>query len=114
MLRLFRADALLFIGIAIFPTLISEVFQRAVGLSQTFDLNEFTSTLSTPGARPTFPAQGRAIDPVLASAVGIVTVVLSVTQAAAVTHAVGQRYLGRAETIGDAYRNGLRAAPRLI
>lgn len=112
MLRLFRAEPLLFIGIAIFPTLITEVLQRAVGLSQSFDLNEFTQSLSTPGARPAFPV--RSIDPVLASVIGIVSVVLSATQAAAITHAVGRRYLGRAETVGDAYRNGVRAMPRLI
>lgn len=112
MLRLFRADALLFVGIAIFPTLITEVLQRAVGLDQTFDLNEYLSTLSTPGAKPALPI--RQIDPVLASLVGLATVLLSVTQAAAITQAVGQRYLGRAETIGEAYRGGLRAMPRLI
>ncbi|HLZ47368.1 MAG TPA: hypothetical protein VKR80_01810, partial [Candidatus Limnocylindria bacterium] len=57
MLRLLRADPVLFIGIAIVPALISEVLQRAVGLDQTFDLNQLTSTLSTPGARPAFPVQ---------------------------------------------------------
>jgi len=112
MLRLFRADPLLFIGIAVFPALISEVLQRAVGLTQTFDLSQYISTLSTPGARPVFPAP--AVDPILASAIGIVTVLLSVAQVAALTHAVGRRYLARPETIGDAYRNGLRAVPRLI
>lgn len=112
MLRLFRAEPLLFIGIAIFPTLISEVLQRAAGLSQSFDFNELAQSLSTPGATPAFPV--RQIDPVLGSVIGIVSVVLTATQAAAITHAVGRRYLGRAETVGDAYRNGVRAMPRLI
>jgi len=115
MLRLLRADPVLFIGIAAIPTLVSAVLQRAVGLTQTFDMSQFTAALNTtPGATPTFPQQLRPVDPGLATVVAVVAVLLAVIQAAALTHAIGQRYLGRPETIGDAYSNGTRALPRLF
>jgi hypothetical protein len=114
MLRLLRADPVLFIGIAAIPTLVSDVLQRAVGLTQTFDVSQFTAALNTPGATPTFPQQLQPINPGLAAVVAVVSVVLSVIQAAALTYAIGQRYLGRPETIGDAYSKGTRALPRLF
>jgi len=114
MLRLLRADPVLFIGIAAIPTLVSDVLQRAVGLTQTFDVSQFTAALNTrPGVTPTFQ-QLRPVDPGLATVVAVVSVVLAVIQAAALTYAIGQRYLGRPETIGDAYSNGTRALPRLF
>ena len=114
MLRLLRADPVLFIGIAVFPTLVSDVLQRVVGLTQTFDFSQFTAALNNPGTTPTFPQQLQPIDPGLAAVVAVVSVVLSVFQAAALTYAVGQRYLGRPESIGDAYSKGARALPRLF
>jgi len=115
MLRLLRANPVLFIGIAVLPTLVSAVLQRAVGLTQTFDLSQFSAALNTaPGATPTFPRQLQPVDPALAAVVAVVSVLLSVVQAAALTYAIGQRYLGRAETIGDAYSKGVRALPRLL
>jgi hypothetical protein len=113
MLRLLRADPVLFIGIAAIPTLVSDVLQRIVGLTQTFDVSQFTAVLNNPGATPTFPQQ-QSVNGGLVTVVVIVSVVLSVIQAAALTHAIGQRYLGRPETIGGAYSKGTRALPRLF
>ncbi len=115
MLRLLRADPVLFIGIAVIPTLIVDVLQRVAGLTQTFDASQFNALLNTaPGATPVIPRQLQPVNAGLASVVVIVSVVLSVTQAAALTYAIGQRYLGRPETIGDAYSKGARALPRLV
>src|SRR5438477_1902744 len=114
MLRLLRADPVLFIGIAVIPTLVSDVLQRAAGLTQTLDLRGFTAALNTPGATPTLPQQVQPVNGGLAAVVIVVSILLSVTQAAALTYAVGQRYLGRPESIGDAYSKGIRALPRLL
>jgi len=113
MLRLLRADPVLFIGIAVIPTLVSDVLQRVVGLTQTFDFSQFSAALNNPGTTPTFPQQ-QPINGGLAAIAVIVSIVLSVTQAAALTYAVGQRYLGRPETIADAYSKGVRALGRLF
>ena len=115
MLRLLRADPVLFIGIALIPTLIADVLQRVAGLTQTFDASQFNAVFNTaPGATPTFPRQLQPVNAGLAAVVAIVSVILSVFQAAALTHAIGQRYLGHAETIGGAYSIGVRALPRLL
>jgi len=84
------------------------------GLTQTLDLRGFTAALNTPGATPTFPQQVQPVNGGLAAVVIVVSILLSVTQAAALTYAVGQRYLGRPESIGDAYSKGIRALPRLL
>jgi len=113
-LRLIRANALLFIGIALIPDLIIEVLQRVAGLNQTFDLNELGTTLSSSGGTSVVPRQLRAVDPVVAATVVIVGIGISIVQAGALIDAIGQRYLGRPITVGEAYRRGLRAAPRLL
>jgi MFS family permease len=113
-LRLIRANALLFIGIALIPDLIIEVLQRVAGLNQTFDLNELGTTLSSSGGTSVVPRQLRAVDPVVAATVAIVGIGISIVQAGALIDAIGQRYLGRPITVGEAYRRGLRAAPRLL
>ena len=112
-LRLIRANALLFIGIAVIPDLIQEVLQRLVGLNQTFDLNDLGAALSRPGGTVTLPGQ-RPVDPVAAAAVAIVSVALAIVQAGALIEAMSRRYLGRPITIREAYRAGLRSAPRLL
>jgi hypothetical protein len=112
--RLFRANLALFVAIAVLPGLIIEVLQRASGLSQTFDLNEFTAALATPGAANPFPRQLQQVDPLVASVIGVVTVAISLTEAAALIEAIGQRYLGRAITLREALERGLRAVPRLV
>lgn len=112
--RLFRANITVFAAIAVLPSLIIEVLQRASGLSQTFDLNEVTTALTTPGAANPFPRQLQQVDPVVAAVVGVVTVAISLIQAAALIEAIGQRYLGRGITVREALERGLRAVPRLI
>ncbi|HEV2249303.1 MAG TPA: hypothetical protein VGT60_02215 [Candidatus Limnocylindria bacterium] len=112
-LRLFRANALLFVAIAVLPSLIVEVLQRATGVSQTFDLNDIRATLTAPpGQVPVLPRVG--VDPAIAAAVAILTVAITLTQGAALIEAIGQRYLGRAITAREAFERGLRAVPRLI
>src|SRR5205823_2655022 len=99
---------------AVLPDLVVEVLSRATGLSQTFDLNEFSSAFTTPGATPTVPRQLQQVNSGAAAAVGLIAVALSLVQIGALTEAIGQRYLGRAITVGEAYLRGLRAVPRLI
>jgi hypothetical protein len=113
-LRLLRANPVLFLGITILPNLITDVLERAVGLSQTFDLNDLNAALSRPSATPVFPSQLHPVDPVAGSVVGIIAFALSLAQAAAITIAIGQRYLNRPETVPDAYRRGVRSLPRLL
>jgi MFS family permease len=112
-LRLFRANALLFIAIAVLPSLIVEVLQRATGVSQTFDLNDIRGALTAPpGQAPALPRVR--VDPALATAVAIISVAISLIQGAALIEAIGQRYLGRAISAREAFERGLRAVPRLI
>ena len=113
-LRLIRANALLFIGIALIPDLIVEILQRVAGLNQSFDLNELGTAIGSSGATSVVPRQLRAVDPVIAVTVVIVSIGISIVQAGALIEAIGQRYLGRPITVGEAYRSGLRAAPRLL
>lgn len=111
-LRLFRANALLFIAIAVLPSLIVEVLQRATGVSQTFDLNDIRGALTAaPGQAPALPRVR--VDPALATAVAIISVAISLIQGAALIEAIGQRYLGRAISAREAFERGLRAVPRL-
>ena len=113
-LRLYRANPVLFFAIAVLPALISEVLQRAFGLSQTFDLNDLSSAFDTSSGRVVVPRQLQQANAGAALAVGIVAIVISVVQAGALIDAIGHRYLGRPVSIRDAYVNALRAAPRLI
>src|SRR6266404_3289623 len=93
-IRLYRVNVVLFFAVAALPTLIVEVLQRAFGLSQTFDLNDFTTAFSTPGGTATFPRQFQPANPVAALVVGLVAFILFVAQYGALVYAVGQRYLG--------------------
>src|SRR5205085_2497870 len=71
-IRLFRANFLLLFAVAALPTLIVEVLQRTFGLSQTFDLSDFTSALNAPGGTVALPRQLQPVDPIAASVVGLV------------------------------------------
>jgi MFS family permease len=114
MLRLLRADPVLFIGIAVLPNLVSEVLQRAVGLSQTLDLNDFSAAFTTSGTRPVFPSQVRTTNVGAAIVVVLVSIVIGLVQTGALIEATGQRYLGRPISVREAYARGLRAVPRLF
>ena len=114
MFRLFRANPVLFIGVAVLPDLIVEILQRASGLSQTFDLNDLSTAFSTSAGRATVPRQLQQVDSPAAIAVVLITIVASAIQATALIEAIGQRYLGRTITVREAYSRGLLAIPRLI
>src|SRR5205085_154363 len=113
-IRLFRANFLLLFAVAALPTLIVEVLQRTFGLSQTFDLSDFTSALNAPGGTVALPRQLQPVDPIAASVVGVVSFALFIVQYAALVYVVGQRYLGRPASVRDGFVQGLRAAPRLF
>ena len=89
-LRLYRANPVLFFAIAVLPALISEVLQRAFGLSQTFDLNDLSSAFDTSSGRVVVPRQLQQANAGAALAVGIVAIVISVVQAGALIDAIGQ------------------------
>jgi MFS family permease len=113
-IRLFRANPILLLGIAILPDLIVEVLQRASGITQTFELNDFTAAFSTSPGSATVPRAFQQVNPGLAIAVVLVSLIFSLIQAGAMFEAIGQRYLGRAITVREAYERGLRAVPRLV
>jgi MFS family permease len=114
MLRLFRANPVLFLAIAVLPDLVIEVLQRATGLSQTFDINDFSAAFTTPGAANTVPRQFQQAPSGAAIAVVIVAAFVSLIQIGALMEATGRRYLGRSVTVREAYTAGLRAIPALI
>jgi MFS family permease len=111
--RLLRANPILLFGIAVLPSLVNSVLQRALGLSQAFDVNDFNAIFNSSGQVPVLP-QRHAVDPVALVAVVIVVFVLSFAESAALTVAISQRYLGRPETVPDAYARGVQALPRLL
>ena len=113
-IRLFRANFVLFFSVAALPTLIVVVLERAFGLTQTFDLSDFTSALSSPGGTVVLPRQFQPADPIAAFIVGLVSFALFIIQYGALVYIAGQRYLGRPATIRDGFVAGLRAAPRLF
>ena len=112
-LRLIRANIVLFIGIALIPDLILEILQRVSGLSQTLDPNDLR-VLFDPRSAPLSPRQFQAPNTGAVIAVVIVSIAVSLIQAGALIQAIGQRYLGRTITVREAYERGLRAAPRLV
>lgn len=112
-LRLLRANLILFLGIALLPDLVVEVLQRVSGLSQTFDLNDLGAAFGTSGGGPVIPRQLQPANSGAAVAVVIISLVISIIQAGALIEAVGERYLGRTVTVREAYERGLRAVPRL-
>ena len=112
-LRLIRANIVLFIGIALIPDLILEILQRVSGLSQTLDPNDLR-VLFDPQSAPVSPRQFQPPNTGAVIAVVIVSIAVSLIQAGALIQAIGQRYLGRTITVREAYERGLRAAPRLV
>ena len=113
-LRLLRANPILFLGIAVLPDLVVEVLQRVSGLSQTFDLNDLGAAFGTSGGGPVVPRQFQPANSGAAIAVAIIAVAVSIIQAGALIEAIGRRYLGRTVTVREAYTRGLRAVPRLV
>lgn len=113
-LRLYRANPLLFFSIAVLPALVIQVLQHAFGVSQTFDLNDFSAAFATPGRGAVVPRQFQPANSGAYAIIGIFAALISIVQAGALIDAIGNRYLGRPGSVRDAYARGLRAAPRLI
>ncbi len=112
-LRLIRANIVLFIGIALIPDLLLEILQRVSGLSQTLDPNDLR-VLFDPSSGPVASRQFQAPNTGAVIAVVIVSIAVSLIQAGALIEAIGQRYLGRVITVREAYERGARAVPRLV
>ena len=112
-LRLIRANIILFVGIALIPDLLLEILQRVSGLSQTLDPNDLR-VLFDPSSAPVSPRQFQTPNTGAVIAVVIVSIAVSLIQAGALIEAIGQRYLGRVITVREAYERGARAVPRLV
>ncbi len=112
-IRLLRTRPMLYVLIAGLPALVVAILQRLVGISRTFDLNDFIPTVSPSGqpVAPTIANQPVGVAPTL---VVLFAIVLSLVQSAALVEAVSRRYLGGDVTVRDAYVRGLRATPRII
>lgn len=112
-LRLIRANLVLFAGISIIPALIIQVMQRASGLSQTIDPNNF-SLLLDPRTAATATRAFTPVDPIAFLLVGVASAFVSMLVYGAVTAAVGERYLGHPIGIAQAFQRGLRAIPAAL
>jgi hypothetical protein len=115
---LYRSRPLLYIAVAAVPYLvfILVLAGATLALVGTFvGLAQFANLLAS-GAVPV-PAQ---FATAMASVAGFVlfivvaAVVILSTQTTALVYAMSARYLGRGVTLGEAFRAGLRAAPRVI
>lgn len=112
-LRLVRANIVLFISISVIPALIVEIMQRASGLSQTIDANNF-SQLFDPRASAVSQRTFVLPNGPVVLAVGLVAGAVSLIVYSAITAAFAERYLGRTVSIGEAYSRGLRAVPAVL
>jgi len=115
---LYRSRPLLYIAIAAVPYLvfILVIAAATVALAGTFlGLAQFANVLASgdlPDPRELLTAMVAFIGFVLFIVVAAV-VILS-TQTTALVYAMSARYLGRPITLGEAFRAGLRATPRVI
>ncbi len=112
-LRLIRANLVLFLSIAVIPALIEEIMQRASGITQTLDLNNFSALFdprtAAAAAPPFVPSNpGAVIVAVIAGGF------LSLLTYGAITAAVAERYLGRPIAVRAAFERGLRAVPAMF
>ena len=107
-LRLIRANIVLFIGIALIPDLLLEILQRVSGLSQTLDPNDLR-VLFDPSSGPVSPRQFQAPNTGAVIAVGIVSIAVSLIQAGALIEAIGQRYRAASSRCGR--RTSVACAP---
>ena len=115
---LYRARPLLFLALAAVPYLLLVLVITALGVV-------FAGTLIGLAAIATDVAGGGAPDPaslagglaalaVFGLVVLVAAVVILSAQSAALVDAMGSLYIGRTTTFGQAFRNGLRASPRVI
>ena len=115
---LYRSRPLLYIAIAAVPYLvfILVIAAATVALAGTFlGLAQFANVLASgdlPDPRELLTAMVAFIGFVLF--VVVAAVVILSTQTTALVYAMSARYLGRPITLGEAFRGGLRATPRVI
>jgi len=115
---LYRSRPLLYIAIAAVPYLvfILVIAGATVALAGTFlGLAQFANVLASgdlPDPRELLTAMVAFIGFVLF--VVVAAVVILSTQTTALVYAMSARYLGRPITLGEAFRGGLRATPRVI
>ena len=115
---LYRSRPLLYIAIAAVPYLvfILVIAAATVALAGTFlGLAQFANVLASgdlPDPRELLTAMVAFVGFVLF--VVVAAVVILSTQTTALVYAMSARYLGRPITLGEAFRGGLRATPRVI
>lgn len=112
-LRLIRANLVLFLSIAVVPALLEQIMQRASGITQTLDPNNFSGLFdprTAATARPPFvpPDPGALIVAVIAGSF------LSLLTYGAITAVAAERYLGRPIAVRAAFERGLRAVPAMF
>ena len=112
-IRLIRANLVLFGAIAAIPALIIEIMQRVSGFSQTIDPGDL-SRLFDPRTAAAAPRPFVVPDPGLVVAIGLLSAVVSLIVYGSITAAVAERYLGRPIAIRDAYERGVRAIPAIL
>jgi len=115
---LYRARPMLFLALAAVPYLLLVVVIAV--LSVFFAANHLALTDIATDIAAGAPPDPATLLPAFASfaVFGLIVVVLAVVilsaQTAALVDAMGTRYLGRPTSFGEAFRNGLGAAPRVI
>ena len=115
---LYRAQPVLFLAIATAPYLLLVLVIVGLGLAFATSFLGFISMLNqaAEGRQPDVStlAAGLATFVVFVLAVVIVAIVVLSAQSAALIAAFSHQYLGRQTTIGQAFREGLAAAPSII
>ena len=117
---LYRSRPLLFLAVATVPYLV--LFLLITGVAVVFAatfgafLGPLTQLVSQPTSDVSFAALGAAVGGVLVlvSVIVIAAVVILSAQSAALIAATSALYLRRPVTAGGVFREGLRAAPRVI
>jgi len=108
-IRLLRTRPMLYILIAGLPAVVLAILERLVGISRTFDLNDFIPRAGSSGQPLT-----RLVPTGAQTFVYIFATLVAVVQAAALVEAASQRYLGRDLSVSEAYARALRATPRIL
>lgn len=115
---LYRSRPLLYLAASAVPYLVFVLLLAGVTLalaSSFAGLAEFANSLALGGTRdPAIFASAIVTFFAFILFVVIAAVVILSLQTTALVHAMGARYLGRAVTLGETLRAGLRASPRVI
>jgi hypothetical protein len=115
---LYRSRPLLFLGLAAVPYLLLVLVIAVLTFvfAASFIALAGVASVAASGATPDFAALGAALASFLVF--GLIVIVFAVVilsaQSAALVDATSTLYLGKPTTFGVAFRNGLRASPRVI